>query len=293
MSGVVLFIILPFHFSFSYLWSSDILKFCVSFFQVVCRHVYACMRVNIYSERELCVYSVYTHSYTQRHTYVACVHKKPVQHSTKNQPLQDLVRNREWVIIYNSIWRFLLSGSVICHTCLTSAICIHSVLIPQSHRCAAGHESIVPSPRAADCPGTAAQAPMPLLPLPESQAALLAVTSKRGIQMCYFAAVDTSVLTGTVGCLSVGHSLSPLFLPLRAVSGSKWVTSSRCLLWSIVKCGTSQKSHFLYWWNEMRYLLALKINEEGMLRKMFSLMWSTQEKSSWMLYFLFLLRSAW
>lgn len=179
--------------------------------------------------------------------YVACVHKKPVQHRAKNQSLRDLVRNREWVIIYNSIWRFLLSGSVICHTCLTSAICINSVLIPRSHWLATGHKSIVASPWAADRPGTAAQAPMPILPLPESQASLSAAPSKRGIQMCYSAAVDTSVLTRAIGSLSVGRSLSPLFLPLRAVSGPKWVTSSRCLPWSIIKCGSSQKSQFLYW----------------------------------------------
>jgi len=62
----VLFVILSFHLSFSYLWSSDVSKL-LGIFQFIHARVYLYICINIYKERESCIYSVYAH--TQTHTY--------------------------------------------------------------------------------------------------------------------------------------------------------------------------------------------------------------------------------
>lgn len=75
----VLFVILPFHLSFSYLRSADVLKF-LGFFQVICTHVY----VYKYICRETDVFTLFIH--TQTHVYVRVCIKRVYSTGLKISP---------------------------------------------------------------------------------------------------------------------------------------------------------------------------------------------------------------
>lgn len=82
-----LFIVLPFHLSLSYLWSSDVLKFWRVFFPgylstCVCIYVYK----YIYRKQASCVYAVYTQTHRETHVYLRVCIKRMYSTGLKIRP---------------------------------------------------------------------------------------------------------------------------------------------------------------------------------------------------------------